>query len=183
MANLTLEYKYAVGSYEEFMNSEIAKETLPHIKAYDLETREVLNPSDYMPNIYRILMREYRNSEIAFEVVDDFLDKLWSTIENHVPNFIERYNRYQQYLKLTDEDLLNMGTTIMNVIRNTNDVNEEPLKEPLKNITDQTSSRRYADKASKIRGQIFNSQMTIQYDFLYHFKNLFMKLGTQPQYY
>lgn len=175
-------FKNAIGNYEDFMSTPIAVETLPYIHCYDVETRKEITSSEYMPNIYRLLLREFRNSQINFSTIDDFLDMLWSLLENHVPNFIERYNQYQRLLKLTDDDLLSLGTSIINVVENTNDQPDEPLKVPLKNVTNQQSSRTYSDKPSKIRGQIYSSQMTIINDFLDKFRWLFIRIGRTPQY-
>lgn len=175
-------FKNAIGTYEDFMATPIAVETLPYIHCYDVETRNEIISSEYMPNIYRLLLREFRNSQINFSTIDDFLDMLWSLLENHVPNFIERYNQYQRLLKLTDDDLLSLGTSIVNVVQNTNDQPDEPLKVPLKNVTNQQSSRTYSDKPSKIRGQIYSSQMTIINDFLDKFRWLFIRIGRTPQY-
>lgn len=175
-------FKNAIGNYEDFMSTPIAVETLPYIHCYDVETRNEITSYEYMPNIYRLLLREFRNSQINFSTIDDFLDMLWSLLENHVPNFIERYNQYQRLLKLTDDDLLSLGTSIINVVENTNDQPDEPLKVPLKNVTNQQSSRTYSDKPSKIRGQIYSSQMTIINDFLDKFRWLFIRIGRTPQY-
>lgn len=175
-------YKNAVGDYDSFMSTPVAVETLPYIKCYDIDTRNVLESSDYMPNIYRLLLREYRNSQINFTNIDDFLDMLWSVLENHVPNFIERYNQYQRILSMTDDDLLSLGTSITNIVENTNEKPTEPLKNPLPNVTNQQSSRTYSDKPSKIRSQIYISQMTIVQDFLSNFRWLFIRLNVSGQY-
>lgn len=175
-------YKNAVGSYDNFMTTSVAIETLPYIKCYDIDSREVLESSEYMPNIYRLLLREYRNSQINFTTIDDFLDMLWSVLENHVPNFIERYNQYQRILSMSDDDLLSLGTSIINVVENTNEKPIEPLKNPLPNVTNQQSSRTYSDKPSKIRSQIYASQMTIVQDFLSQFRWLFIRLNVSGQY-
>lgn len=175
-------FKNAVGSYDDFMGTPVAVQTLQYMKCYDSATREVLESSKYMPNVYRLLLREFRNREICFTTIDDFLDMLWSVIENHTPNFMERYYRYQQLLTLTDDDLLSLGTSITNVVENTNDQPDDPLKTPLKNVTNQQSSRTYSDKPSKIRGQIYGAQMAIIDDYLSHFDWLFVKLGASSQY-
>lgn len=175
-------YKNAVGDYDNFMSTPVAVETLPYIKCYDIDTRNVLESSEYMPNIYRLLLREYRNSQINFTTIDDFLDMLWSVLENHVPNFIERYNQYQRILSMTEDDLLSLGTSIVNVVDNTNEKPTEPLKNPLPNVTNQQSSRTYSDKPSKIRSQIYISQMTIVQDFLSNFRWLFIRLNVSGQY-
>ena len=175
-------FKNAVGSYDDFMSTPVAVQTLQYMKCYDSTTREALESSAYMPNVYRLLLREFRNREICFTTIDDFLDMLWSVIENHTPNFMERYGRYQQLLSLSDDDLLSLGTSITNVVENTNDQPDDPLKAPLKNVTNQQSSRTYSDKPSKIRGQIYGAQMAIIDDYLSHFDWLFVKLGSSSQY-
>lgn len=182
LANDSILFKNAVGTYDDFMVTPVAVETLPYIHCYDVTTRNEIESSEYMPNIYRLLLREFRNSQINFTTVDDFLDMLWSVIENHTPNFIERYNQYQRLLQLTDDELMTMGTSIVNVVENTNDQPDEPLKTPLKNVTNQQSSRTYSDKPSKIRGQIYTSQMTIIYDYLDKFRWLFIRLSKSSTY-
>ena len=183
MANDSILYKNAVGSYNEFIATEQATETLENIIVYDAETREPIQYSEYMPNIYRLLLRAYRNSEIAYSNISDFLDGLWMLIEMHVPNFMERYNRYQQLLKMTDKELLNSGEYIGNFIENTNEQYENPLDEPLKNITNQNSSRNYGDYAGRIRSQIYNARMTLITDFTQQFKDLFLRLNSKSYYY
>lgn len=182
LADDSILFKNAVGTYDEFMTTPIAVETLPYIHCYDVTTRNEIEASEYMPNIYRLLLREFRNSQINFTTIDDFIDMLWSVIENHTPNFMERYNQYQRLLQLTDDELMTMGTSIVNVVENTNDQPDEPLKTPLKNVTNQQSSRTYSDKPSKIRGQIYTSQMTIIYDYLDKFRWLFIRLGKSSTY-
>lgn len=182
LADDSILFRNAVGTYDEFIATPVAIETLPYIHCYDVTTRNEIESSEYMPNIYRLLLREFRNSQINFTTIDDFLDMLWSVIENHTPNFIERYNQYQRLLQLTDDELMNMGTSITNIVENTNDQPDEPLKTPLKNVTNQQSSRTYSDKPSKIRGQIYTSQMTIVYDYLENFRWLFIRLGKSSTY-
>ena len=175
-------FKNVIGTYDEFISTPIAVETIHWIKCYDIDTRLELPANAYLPNVYRLLMREFRNSQINFTTIDDFLDMLWATIENYTPNFYERYNQYQKLLKLTDDDLLSLGTSITNIVENTNDQPTDPLKNPLPNVTNQQSSRTYSDKPSKIRGQIYSAQMTIILDYLDKFRWLFIRLSSTSQY-
>lgn len=175
-------FKNVIGTYDEFISTPIAVETIKWLKCYDIDTREETPISNYLPNVYRLLLREFRNSQINFTTIDDFLDMLWSVIENYTPNFYERYNQYQRLLKLSDDDLLSLGTSITNVIENTNDQPTDPLKNPLPNVTNQQSSRTYSDKPSKIRGQIYSAQMTIILDYLDKFRWLFIRLSSTSQY-
>ena len=181
-ASNSMLFKNVIGTYDEFISTPIAVETIHWIKCYAIDTRIELPANAYLPNIYRLLMREFRNSQINFTTIDDFLDMLWATIENYTPNFYERYNQYQKLLKLTDDDLLSLGTSITNIVENTNDQPSDPLKNPLPNVTNQQSSRTYSDKPSKIRGQIYSAQMTIILDYLDKFRWLFIRLSSTSQY-
>lgn len=178
LASDSILFKNAIGSYDDFCSSPIAVETLKYIKCYNIETRQPMDYSEYLPNVYRLLLREFRNTQINFTNVDDFLDMLWSVIENHTPNFIERYNQYQKILTLTDDELLSLGTSIINVVENTNEKVDDPLKDVISYVTNQQSSRTYSDKPTKIRAQIYSSQMTIINDYLDNFRWLFIKLGS-----
>ena len=88
--NDTLLYKDAVGSLEEFKNSPTALETIASMTVYGGKDNKSLSSDVWVPYVYRILLRHFRNWQIAFDNVDDFLDMLWERIESHVPNFFER---------------------------------------------------------------------------------------------
>lgn len=183
MANNTLLYKNVVGTYEEWKSTENAQTAISLIHVYDHSNGAELNLDNFLPNIYHYLMLAYRNSEIAFSNKSDFLDAFWLLAEMHIPNFIDRKNRYEQLLKLSDKDLLTLEENIDNFVEATDEVVENPLDSPLSQISNQNSSRRYGDKAARIRNQLFNMQATLITDFTNRFKNLFIRLTSRSIYY
>lgn len=174
-ANDTILYKQAVGTYEEWSTTE---------QAEDVKTRlpSTLTTSQNLQMLYQLLLREYRNWEIAFDSVDAFLDKYWTVIEVEFPNYMERKTRYEQLLALSDSDLLALETRIHNFVENTNERYEAPLSAPLPNITNQDSDITYADRLSRIRQKIQASKMDILHDFLNRFRWLFIRLTTRSIY-
>lgn len=186
-ANNTLLYKDAVGKYDDFISSTIAVETIPHTLVYngtrDVDENPERVPSDvWTKEVYRILLRHFRNWEIAFDNIDDFLDMLWERIEVHAPNFYQRRYQYNRLLQMSDDELLDNGERISNYIEHTDDpVNK--VFDKLKNISNQSQDKSYGAYAQKLRSQIYNSQMDLIRDFCKKFNGLFLLIGTSSSYF
>jgi hypothetical protein len=104
MADNTLLFKTAIGSYEDFIGSFIGSET---VNSMNISVGGgSISPNIWTREIYRILLRRYRNWQIAYEHVDDFLDMLWEKIEINAPNYLAQKFYYQKLLNMTDEELL-----------------------------------------------------------------------------
>ena len=176
----TILFKDVIPDYQTFISSEQAVETIPNINIFDNGT--VVETAPALQTIYRLIKRRYMNCQIAFSTEDDFLNAFWEKLEINVPNYYDRYFRYQTFLKMTDKELLNVGEVIENYVEHTDEAVEAPLDEPLENITNQTASRQYADKAARLRQRIQSAQYALINDFLSYFKPLFMKIFPQTVY-
>lgn len=185
-ANNTLLYKNVVGSYTDFINSKIAEETITYTIVY--KGTHTDNVADTVPvaewtaEIYRILLRHFRNYEIAFDNIDDFLDNLWERIEVHAPNYFQRKYQYNRLLSMSDKELLDNGEQISNFVEHTDDIVTE-VYDKLKNLTNQNQSKSYAAYAQRLRNQIYNSQMDLIRDFCRKFEGLFLLIGCTSNYF
>lgn len=131
---------------------------------------------------YTLLIRHYRNTEIAFHNIDDFRDLFWEKIEQVYPNYCIRNDYYNRILSLPEKDLLAISTEISNNIDYTNEEVTDPLDEPLTHITAQNSGRRFGSKAERFRQQLYTAQYQLIDDFIKKFKKLFIQLGTSSNY-
>lgn len=213
MSNDTILCKFAMGSLDDFKNSPTAIETIPHIIVRERKNSlsNIVDSSVWVPELYRIILRRYKNWEIAFTNVSDFIDALWERSEIHFPNYYYRKSVYEKLLSLDDDDLLNSGvstqktngtvtntdTLLDNKIEHNNDVVSDPLNTVLLNVSSQNASKddsrnvsditqtfsNFADKSERIRAQIYNASMTILEDFLRKFKSLFILVTTRSNYY
>ena len=186
MANNTILFKDAVGSYDDFISTPIASETIDATNVYtgggnNNDTGEVVDSAVWTKEVYRILIRHFRNYEIAFDNIDDFLDYLWERIEVHTPNFYQRKHYYNRLLQMSDSQLLDNGEGISNLIEHTDDTVTEVF-DKLKNITNQSQSKNYAPYAQRLRNQIYNAQMDLIRDFCRKFIGLFLLIGTTSVY-
>ena len=186
MANNTILFKDAVGSYDDFISTPIANETITATYVYtgggdSDNSGEVVDYSVWTKEVYRILIRHFRNYEIAFDNIDDFLDILWERIEVHTPNYYQRRHYYNRLLQMTDSQLLDNGEAISNLIEHTDDAVTD-VYDKLKNITNQTQSKNYGPYAQRIRNQIYNAQMDLIHDFCRKFIGLFLLIGTTSIY-
>ncbi len=183
-ANNTLYFKNVIGTYDEFLATQQAQDALLNIIVYQRTNGEakVADVNFWGRDVYRILLRRFRNWEIAYDNIDDFLDALWETIEIYVPNYMARKQYYSQLLAMSDKELLSLGDSINNITEWNNDVVDNPLDQPLKNITSQNSSRTYADPSNRIRYQIHTAQFTLEKDFLDKFRFLFVRMFTLVNY-
>lgn len=213
MANDTLLCKIALGSLEDFKTSQSAIDTIPYIivrERIDGESN-IVDSSIWVPEFYRLIMRRYKNWEICFTNVSDFLDALWERAEIHFPNYYYRKSVYNKLLSMNDADLLNSGKTtqivkstvtnnskgISNNVEHNNDIVTDPLETVLQNITTQTALKNnstdvtdtsqeysnFADKSERIRAQIYNANMILLEDFLRKFKSLFVLATSRSGYY
>lgn len=186
-ANNTLLYKDAVGKYEDFIATPIAVESIASTIVYS-GTRDSQDKPEVVPNevwtkeVYRILLRHYRNYEIAYDNVDDFLDMLWERLEVHAPNYYQRKYQYGRLLQMSDKELLDNGEQISNYIEHTDDPVDNVF-DKLKNLTNQNQSKAFGAFAQKVRNQIYNSQMDLIRDFCRKFEGLFILIGCSSNYY
>ena len=213
MANDTLLCKVALGSLDDFIKSQSAVETIPHITVRERSNGEsnIVDRSVWVPELYRIIMRRYKNWEICYTNVSDFLDALWERAEIHFPNYYYRKSVYDKLLSMSDMDLLNSGASsqitkgtvkneskgISNDVEHNNDIVTDPLETVLENITKQNATKmgstdttdmtqefsNFADKSERIRAQIYNANMTLLEDFLRRFKSLFILATSRSEYY
>lgn len=173
IADNTLLFKEVIGNYDEFVSSQIAIETIPHIKVYLNGTSNPADVSNWLPEVYRILLRHYRNWEIYFDNADDFLDLLWERIEVHAPNYFVKYFYYDKLLSLSNDELLDEGISVHNFVQHTNDVVAEIWK-PLEQITNQDAYKNIGAISTKIKGQIYAAKMDLIKSFVDKFKDLFI---------
>lgn len=213
MANDTILCKTALGTLDEFKSSQSAIETIPNIIVRERinEESNIVDNSVWVPELYRIILRRYKNWEICYTNVSDFLDALWERAEIHFPNYYYRKSVYQRLLSMSDTDLLNSGKssqttkgtvkndskTISNVVEHNNEFVTDPLDTVLENITNQNAAKggstdttdmtqefsNFADKSERIRAQIYNANMTLLEDFLRKFKSLFILVTSSSNYY
>ena len=173
----TLYFKDVVGTFEEFIATPVAVETIPNVKIYNNSI--IVEKEVWQKEVYRVLMRRYKNWQISCYMTDDFLDMLWERIEIHTPNYFERKNRYDQFLRMTDTELLTQNKIISNLVEHTDDRVDNPLDEELKNVSSQTATKSFGDYANRLRSQIYNAQATLLEDYLKKFKSLFIMLTTK----
>lgn len=181
----TLLYKSAVGNFDNFISTPQAEDTKNNLTIYTRENK-VSIPVDFQvwsKEVYRILLRRYRNWEIAYINVDDFLDSLWERIEIHTPNFYIRKAFYENLLTLSDKELLSQGQSIHNFVEHTDDVVDDPLDNVLKNITNQSADKAFSDYPSRLRSLISSAQYTLIEDYCKKFKSLFLKIYMGERYY
>lgn len=186
MANNTLLFKEVVGTYDDFISSTVASETIESTNVYSgggdsNDSGSTIDSAVWTKEIYRILIRHFRNYEVAFDNIDDFLDNLWERIEVHAPNYYQRKHYYNRLLQMTDSQLLDNGEAISNLIEHTDDAVSD-VYDKLKNITNQTQSKNYGAYAQRLRNQIYNAQMDLIRDFCRKFEGLFLLIGTTSVY-
>lgn len=174
-AAYTLHFKSIYPTEDKFINDPYAARFISMLPSSSATTE--------IKECYAILIRHYRNSEIAFENIDDFKDMFWERIEQAYPNYMLRRDRYKQLLELSDKELLSVSSHIINITNATNDVVDDPLDEPLKNITDQNASKSFGSKAERLRYQINLAQYELINDFVMRFKRLFIRFGTSSSIY
>lgn len=188
MANDTLLFKDCYKDYAYFSTE------IPQVRAL----RNVISVYQYLsslngkpqlvsydtwcPEIFRILSRHYKNSEIAFDNESDFWDLFSETLETHIQNYYVQKSRYNMYLQLSDNELLDLGISVTNVVEHTDD-RVDDVFEPLRNISNQTAYKNKRAYADMIRSQISNARMTLLYDFVKKFRFLFISLNCSSEYY
>lgn len=184
MANDTLLFKDVIGNYDEFIHSTIAIETLDHIEVCTInKDGNVKVPLDeWCKEVYRILLRHFRNYEIAFDNRDDFLDLFWETIEVHTPNFYQRKGLYTRLLQMDDNELLDNGLQLSNLIEHNDDIVADVFA-PLKNITSQTQIKNISAYSTKLRSHINTLQYNLINDFCKKFNYLFILYNVSSNYY
>lgn len=184
MANDTVLFKTICPDYNAFSTSIAAQETVSAMKVYKRIDGNValMETSEWLPDIYRVVFRRYKNWEIAFENEGDFLDSFWEKLEIHAPNYLERKYRYEMYLTLSDEELFRQAESVSNFIEHSNETVPDVFK-PLQQITNQNNAALKGDKVSRLRDQIRSLQVAVLNDFLSHFKDLFLSLNTSSDYF
>lgn len=175
----TLYFKDTITSFDDFISSPVAIDTIPNITVFCNSV--IVEKEVWEKEVYRVLMRRYKNWQISFYMVDDFLDMLWERIEIHTPNYFERKGRYTKLLSLTDTELLTQSKMISNLVEHTDDRVENPLDEELKNVSTQTASKSFGDIAGRLRSQIYTAQATLLEDYLKKFKSLFILATTKTE--
>lgn len=186
-ANDTLLFKDVVGDYITFINLKQSQESSSKINIYVMkEDRSIwkgsMAQSEYCQEVYRVLLRRFRNSEIAYDNVDDFLDRLWETIEIYAPNYFIRKSTYEVYLSLSDKDLIDNGMSISNFVEHTDDAVDD-VWEPIKTLTNQNQSKDVSGIAGRLRQHIASARHTVLKDFLKQFNKLFLSVNTHSNYY
>lgn len=186
MANNTLYFKDTIGSYENFISTPQAlyvKEHTDPIIIFDGKDTKNVTFAAWSLEVYNLLYRKYMNWEIAFINIDDCLNELWNIIDNHIINYLSRKSFYKYIVEMKESDILNLGDTISNFVEyNNTALSGDPLANPLKEVTNQNSSRSFADKLIRFKSQIHNLQFTLKEDFLGKFKGLFLTIFSLPNY-
>lgn len=176
----TIKFKTVIPDYPTFINSQVAIDTIQNFTVWG-KNGEIIPIETWGNNIFRLLFRRYKNWEINYDNVDDFLDALWERLEIQIPNYYMRKIRYEQLLSLTDNELLSTGRYISNFVDHSDETVEDPLNSILKNLTSQNSSQNFGDFSGRIRQQIYNAQMNLINDFLKFFNNLFVRFSQSSQ--
>lgn len=190
MANDTVLFKHAVGEYVDFIQTPQFVEMLKHIKLYKRESGAAVlipnNPADTdspFIDCYRILLRRYRNWQILYINVGDFLDTLIERIEIHLPNYWIQKTFLDQLFLLDDKSLMSQGYQVQNFVDHTDTEVTDSLNTILEQLTNQTVSKGTSSYPSMIRSQIANLRYTLQEDFLRKFRSLFSCFGSVTNYY
>lgn len=178
----TLLFKQVIGTYEDFSSSYVANDTVKNMTVYKDNTGVKAKLDEWLPEVYRILLRHYRNWNIIFDNSDDFLDLLWERIEGFAPNYFVKKFYYDRLLSLDDESLLDEGISIQNFTQHTNDTVED-IWTPLKQITNQNSNKGIGAISTKIKGQIYAAKMNLVREFVEKFKDLFILISASSNFF
>lgn len=186
-ANDTLLFKDVVGGFQDFTSTQqfiaCAQAIKVHVMDEDgtIKTTTMAN-NDYAMEVYGVLIRHFRNYEIAYDSPDDFLDRLWERIEIYAPNYFIRKSVYDRYMSLTDKELIDNGVSISNFVEHTDDEVDDVWK-PIKHLTNQSQNKDVSGIAARLRQHINTAKMTVLKDFLKQFDNLFISLTSCSNYY
>ena len=180
-ANDTLLFKTVCPDLETFSSSEPAIDVIDNIKVYDGEGALITNQV-WLKEVYRLLYRHYRNSEIAYTNESDFLYRLWEIIEMEAPNYMLRKARYQKLMSLTTKEIMSLGINISNFIENTND-RAEDVFEPLEKINSQNSELHSGATVARLKSQLNVLQARLIQEFVTKFRTLFIRLTNSSSYF
>lgn len=184
MANQTILFKTIVPTYEEFINVSQADYARNYCNIIINDgTTKTLKFIEWCPRIYYMLLQRYRNWEIAYENVDDFLDTLWERITQFAPTFYVKDTYYKRILELGDIELKRQGYSISNFIEHTDEKIANPLSSLLNNITNQNNDVSFTNDITAFRNAIANAKYVLIDDFCKQFKSLFLQVYTSPNYY
>lgn len=164
------------------------KEIYPHENNFladeeCIAVRKALEPFGYTEDnykeIYRLIFRRYKFSEILFDNRYAFSAILFEKLEVLIPNYFTRKAQYDKIMKMDDKELMNVSSEIFNMTENTNERYEDPFEAPLKNITNQNARQEQGDKLSRLRFHIQSLQMNLINDLLYPLKPLFINVSSR----
>lgn len=134
---------------------------------------------DNFREIFRLIFRRYKFSEILFDNQYAFSAILFEKLEILIPNYFTRKAQYDKIMKMSDKELMSVSSEIFNMTENTNERYEDPFEAPLKNITNQNARQEQGDKLSRLRFHIQSLQMNLINDLLYPLKSLFINVSSR----
>ena len=171
-ADYSLQFKEIYPNADAFLQDEeciAVKEALSTFNYTDDNFRE----------IFRLIFRRYKFSEILFDNQYAFSAILFEKLEILIPNYFTRKAQYDKIMKMSDRELMSVSSEIFNMTENTNERYEDPFEAPLKNITNQNARQEQGDKLSRLRFHIQSLQMNLINDLLYPLKSLFINVTSR----
>lgn len=173
--NNTLYFKTICSTFDEFKSYNGVTEMLNSLNSNIV--------TDGGSDLFRIIYRHYKNYEIAFDTPEAFIDAFSEIFEAEAPNYYTQKKWYNKILSLNEKELLEMSSSIENIVDNTNERYDDPFEAPLKNITSQNSSKEYGELASRLRAQVSRAQTNVIRNTLNDFKKLFIRISPITDYY
>lgn len=171
-ANFSLQFKEIYPSLNHFTMDEEFVSLKKALETYSYSDEQY-------SEIYRLIYRRYKFSEIMFDNKYAFSAILFEKLEVLIPNYFTRKSQYEKIMKMDDKELMNVSSEIFNMVENTNDRYEDPFEAPLKNITNQNSRQERGDKLSRLRFHIQSLQMNLINDLLLPLKPLFININAR----
>lgn len=166
-ADYSLQFKEIYPTEESFLNDEECLLVKKALEKFGYEEEKY-------KEIYRLIFRRYKFSEILFDNQYAFSAILFEKLEILIPNYFTRKKQYDKIMQMSDKELMNVSSEIFNMTENTNERYEDPFEAPLKNITNQNARQEQGDKLSRLRFHIQSLQMNLINDLLNPLKPLFI---------
>lgn len=159
------------------------KEAIPNFSAFKVFLSEIpysYNVADELivQKAFNLLYRRYALDNIRYASLDAFYFEFANVVENQLERFIKRVKLITEALKITSEDILQLGKQVQNFATNPNDEISEPLN-PLNYITNQTFMATIGNKLESYLRAIENLPSEYDEEFLAEFKYLFMEIIPQ----
>lgn len=174
--------------YDDFAITFYFKDILPDLDSFKefLETYTNVDKTDsFNPYCYKYLFNMFANSNVKYDTEDAFCRHFGITYENVFSQFKKRQSLVKKMYDITDDDLVMSRFVLANNSLNDNEVvgdNVDPLGEPLKYISAQTSSKERLNKLEAFDNALFKITDNLLVEFLDEFRKHFISIFTSNVY-